>query len=79
MVKNGRAEFRSFQNHSEYLPMVKNGAVLVKERDAIEHTMYADYLQKAREGVAEADRYERKQNYRLYKISKYFLFRSNDK
>ncbi|XP_053599530.1 glutamate receptor ionotropic, delta-1 [Plodia interpunctella] len=56
MVKNGRAEFRSFQNHSEYLPMVKNGAVLVKERDAIEHTMYADYLQKAREGVAEADR-----------------------
>ncbi|CAH2063025.1 unnamed protein product, partial [Iphiclides podalirius] len=56
MVANGRAQFRSVTRDQDYLPIVEGGAVLVKEQTAIDHLMYGDYLKKAREGVAEADR-----------------------
>jgi hypothetical protein len=56
MITSGRAEFRTLDNDYDYLPLVKGGAVLVKEQIAIDEMMYGDYLQKAREGVEEADR-----------------------
>lgn len=56
MIATGRAEFRSMSNDSDYLPLVNGGAVLVKEQTGIEDLMFTDYLQKAREGVAEAAR-----------------------
>lgn len=56
MVTNGRAEFRSFVNNYDYLPLVLRGAVLIKEQTAIDHIMYGDYLQKAKQGIDEVDR-----------------------
>lgn len=56
MIINGRAEFHNFPEVKDYLNYVDNGFVLVKESVAIDHIMYADYLKKAREGIAEADR-----------------------
>ncbi|XP_014358169.2 glutamate receptor ionotropic, delta-1 [Papilio machaon] len=56
MVSNGRAQFRSVSKDEDYLPIVRAGAVLVKEQTAIDHLMYGDYLKKAREGVNEGDR-----------------------
>ncbi|XP_045763550.1 glutamate receptor ionotropic, delta-2 isoform X2 [Maniola jurtina] len=56
MLTNGRAQFRSPVDDQEFLPMVSGGAVLVKEQTGIEQLMYADYLQKAREGVEETER-----------------------
>lgn len=56
MVKNGRAEFRSFSNNYDFLPLVLRGAVLIKEQMAIDHIMYGDYLQKTRQGIDEIDR-----------------------
>ncbi|XP_068628204.1 glutamate receptor ionotropic, delta-2 [Battus philenor] len=56
MVLNGRAQFYSLPRDEAYLPIVKGGAVLVKEQTAIDHLMYGDYQRKAREGVAEGDR-----------------------
>ncbi|XP_049888144.1 glutamate receptor ionotropic, delta-2 [Pectinophora gossypiella] len=56
MVATGRAEFRSFTQDRDFLPLVLGGAVLVKEQTSIDHVMYADYLMKTREGVDESDR-----------------------
>ncbi|XP_028038422.1 glutamate receptor ionotropic, delta-2 isoform X2 [Bombyx mandarina] len=56
MVASGRAEFRTLSPDQEYLPIVKAGAVLVKEMISLEHLMYGDYLTKTREGVEEAKR-----------------------
>ncbi|XP_013134836.1 PREDICTED: glutamate receptor ionotropic, delta-2 [Papilio polytes] len=56
MVSNGRAQFRSVKRDEDYLPIVRAGAVLVKEQTAIDHLMYGDYLRKAREGVIESER-----------------------
>nr|AOG12850.1 ionotropic receptor [Eogystia hippophaecolus] len=56
MISNGRAEFRSVSNSEDYLTMVKGGAVLVKDRTGIDHMMYADYLNKARQGIEETSR-----------------------
>nr|QIJ45760.1 ionotropic receptor [Glyphodes pyloalis] len=56
MIATGRAEFRSMSSSQQYLPLVDRGAVLVKEQIGIDELMYGNYLQKAREGVAEADR-----------------------
>nr|AZB49414.1 ionotropic receptor 76b [Heortia vitessoides] len=56
MISTGRAEFRSMGSDYDFLPLVQGGAVLVKEQTAIDELMYGDYLQKAREGVAESDR-----------------------
>lgn len=56
MVPLGRAQFQSLTDDHEVLPMVSGGAVLVKEQTAIDNLMYNDYLQKAREGVEEAER-----------------------
>ncbi|XP_069355215.1 glutamate receptor ionotropic, delta-2 isoform X2 [Maniola hyperantus] len=56
MLSNGRAQFRSPADDNGFLPMVSGGAVLVKEQTSIDQLMYADYLQKAREGVEETER-----------------------
>nr|ARO76467.1 ionotropic receptor 4 [Conogethes punctiferalis] len=56
MIGTGRAEFRTVPNSQDYLPLVDGGAVLVREQIGIDELMYGDYLKKAREGVAEADR-----------------------
>ncbi|KAL0839781.1 hypothetical protein ABMA28_016419 [Loxostege sticticalis] len=56
MIATGRAEFRSMNSLYEFLPLVSGGAVLVEERIGIDELMYGDYQQKAREGVAEAER-----------------------
>nr|AXY83441.1 putative ionotropic receptor 14 [Conopomorpha sinensis] len=56
MIVNGRAEFRSVSNVTDYLPLVSKGAVLVLEQTAIDHLMYNDYLAEARQGIAETDR-----------------------
>ncbi|XP_052758786.1 glutamate receptor ionotropic, delta-1 [Galleria mellonella] len=56
MVKNGRAEFRPYSDDHAFLPLVKNGAVLVKDQLAVDHIMYKDYIRKAKEGIDEVDR-----------------------
>lgn len=56
MIISGRAEFRSLPSDRDYLPIVNQGAVLVKEQTGIDNLMYSDYLRKAREGVEEAER-----------------------
>ncbi|CAH2979908.1 unnamed protein product [Chilo suppressalis] len=56
MIATGRAQFKSFSNDYDYLPLVQSGVVLVKEQTAIDDLMYSDYLMKAREGVEETDR-----------------------
>lgn len=52
----GRGEFRAAASDEEYLPSVRGGAVLVQDQTAVDHLMYGDYLQKAREDVMESDR-----------------------
>uniref|UniRef100_A0A0K8TUX1 Ionotropic Receptor n=1 Tax=Epiphyas postvittana TaxID=65032 RepID=A0A0K8TUX1_EPIPO len=56
MVANGRAQFPSVNADKQFLPLVAGGAVLVKEQTAIDHLMFADYVRKTKDGVAEADR-----------------------
>ncbi|KAM3968043.1 ionotropic receptor 76b [Aphomia sociella] len=56
MVKNGRAEFRDYSDDYSFLPLVKNGAVLVEDQHVIDHMMYKDYIKKTKEGIAEGER-----------------------
>lgn len=56
MVTNGRAEFKNYGSDIDYLSFVEGGGVLVKESISIDHIMYSDYVNKAKEGVLEADR-----------------------
>ncbi|KOB64519.1 Ionotropic receptor, partial [Operophtera brumata] len=48
--------FKNYGSDRDYLPFVEGGGVLVKESISIDHLMYSDYVNKAKEGVLEADR-----------------------
>ncbi|KOB73785.1 Ionotropic receptor, partial [Operophtera brumata] len=49
-------KFKNYGSDRDYLPFVEGGGVLVKESISIDHLMYSDYVNKAKEGVLEADR-----------------------